>query len=321
MRMAGLIIFVCYLLLCGAAFAAKPKADVDRYSRVTYKDAMAAMKAGDYSGAARLFEEADKADPSYLLPLLGLGRANQAIFESTMRNYPAAAEAYSKVIERILTSKGDNLSTELYDVYLHQGFLFLKGGEYSKAIASFERFREIRPDYEKMAELLNGLGIAYYYLGEYDRAVVNFKKALDVDGTFSEARFNLRSVFTRITGYNEAQVLYRSGNQEKALARIEKLKEIAPRYLPGRELEARLLVDLKRPEEAVRVFDEILGFYPDNPKTYWIRIEMARALIGLGQRERARTILMDNLARFPDQDDQRARMELVNLLVSLGNSQ
>ncbi|TLN00222.1 tetratricopeptide repeat protein [bacterium] len=321
MKKAGFLAVIVLLVFTGMAFSAKSQTDDERYSRSVYKDAMTALRSGDPYAAIPLFFAADKADPSSILPVLGIGRANQAIFEKTMRNYSAANEAYTKVIERILVSKPESLAPEVFDVYLYQGFLLLKGGEYLKAIASLEKYKDIRPEYEKMAEVLNAIGIAYYYMGEYDRAVVYFKKALDSDGAFSEARFNLRSVFTRITGYNEAQVLHRSGDRQKALGRIEKLKEIAPRYLPGRELEARLLAELGKTGEAIRVYDEILGFYPDNPKTYWIRIEMARVLIALGDKDRARMVLMDNLARFPEQEDQRARMELVNLLVKLGGSQ
>lgn len=312
-----MLLLLASLLPVQAVFCAP--AEYDKYSRSLYKDGMSALKAGEDVKALSLFKEAAAADPKDFLPILGIGRANQMLFERTMRNYGEADQAFTKLTEKIIASPAQEVPPEALQVYLFHGFLYLKGGDYEKAIPALEKYLELDKETEKAAQILNGIGIANYYLGQYDLAVVYFKRALEADPAFSEARFNMRSVFTRITAYSEAQVLLRAGDPKKALSRIEKLKEIAPRYLPGRELEARVLLMLGRPEEAVRVFEEILGFYPANPKTYWIRIEMGRTLMVLGKRDRARAILLDNLVRFPNQQDQQARMELVNLLGQLGN--
>ncbi|TAL17748.1 tetratricopeptide repeat protein [bacterium] len=312
-----MLLLLASLLPAQAVFCAP--AEYDKYSRSLYKDGMSALKAGEDAKALSLFKEAAAADPKDFLPLLGIGRANQMLFERTMRNYGEADQAFTKLTEKIIAAPAPEVPPEALQVYLFHGFLYLKGGDYERAIPALEKYLELDKETEKAAQILNGIGIANYYLGQYDLAVVYFKRALEADPAFSEARFNMRSVFTRITAYSEAQVLLRAGDPKKALGRIEKLKEIAPRYLPGRELEARVLLILGRPEEAVRVFEEILGFYPANPKTYWIRIEMGRTLMTLGKRDRARAILLDNLVRFPNQQDQQARMELVNLLGQLGN--
>ncbi len=68
-----------------------------------------------------------------------------------------------------------------------------------------------------------------------------FQRALVIDPDYAEARFNLRSVFTRLAAYNEAVAISRVGELVLAMEKVQQLKEWAPRYLPGRRLEAKAL--------------------------------------------------------------------------------
>ena len=238
-----------------------------------------------------------------------------------MRLYDKAADAFDRLDLILIANPPGEKHKNLYQGYYYQGLLHLKGGNYDKALAALNKFLEIYPDFDDIAEVLNAIGIAHYYLDQYDRAVVDFKRALEADATFSEARFNLRSVFTRVTAYNEALVLYRAGEPRRAMRRLEGLRDIAPRYLPGRALEAKLLAEMGDPEEALLVYREILGFYPNHFKSYWLRIDMAHALIAQKRYTEAQTTLMENLARFPNFEDEQARREVVNLLNKVAQSQ
>jgi len=48
---------------------------------------------------------------------------------------------------------------------------------------------------ENSAEILNGLGVAYQNLKQYDRAIESLKKALDLDGSLYDAMYNLGMVY------------------------------------------------------------------------------------------------------------------------------
>jgi tetratricopeptide (TPR) repeat protein len=305
------------VLLVAAAGHAKS----NKEALALYKQGLWDFRSGNVSGALQDFSAASQADPEFPQPIFATARIHQGIFESEMRNYGEAAEAYARLSDLLLRTPPGDINKDILTGYYFQGLLFLKGGDYANAVRSLEKFLEVYPDFEGISGVNNALGIGYYYLDQYDRAVSYFKRALDADQTNNEARFNLRSVYTRVEAFSEAMVLKRAGRIEHALKRLETLRDIAPRYISGRRLEANLLQELNRHEEAVRVFDEILGFEPDNLETYWMRIEMARSLILLHRGVEARSALLENLARFPTFEDQRARMEVVLLINKIGEAQ
>lgn len=311
LRIIPLAVFL--LLLSCAATAAT----VGENSRDLYRKGMADYKAGNSASALARFKAASEASPSYAQPLLAAGIVHLERFEKEMHGYEEACETFEKLVALLLVKSPDPVDKELYQAFFYKGLLHLKGGDYRAALMELDKFVDVYPDFGSMAEVHNARGIAYYYLDQYDQAVAAFKRALQLDAGYAEARFNLRSVFTRITAYNEAMVLYRAGELDRAQKRLLVLSDIAPRYLAGRRLEARILTDQKKYEEAINVYDEILSFQPNDPETYWMRIEMARTLIGLGRKDEARTALLDNLMRFPNVEDQRARMEVVMLLSQL----
>lgn len=295
-------------------------APVSENSRNLYKRGMADYKAGRADDALAKFKASSEASPSYPQPLLAAGMIHLDKFEREMHGYEEAEEAFEKLIALLLVTQPDPSERDLYQGFYYKGLLNLKGGDYRAALMELDKFSEVYPDFSSMAAVHNARGIAFYYLDQYDQAVAAFKKALEIDAGFAEARFNLRSVFTRVTAYNEAMVLYRAGELERAMKRLDVLSDIAPRYLAGRRLEAKILTDQKKYDEAITVYEEILSFQPNDPETYWMRIEMARTLMGLGRRDEARTALLENLSRFPNVEDQRARMEVVMLLAQLGSN-
>jgi tetratricopeptide (TPR) repeat protein len=289
-----------------------------REARRYFKEGTKRQRAGDIEGAVESFRAACEADPAYPQALLGLGKAYQELFEREMRRYAEAVDAYDRLTALLLATPQDSWDHELFQVYFHQGLLFLKGGEFERAARSLDKFLSLSPDDLRAADANNALGIAQYYLNQYDLAVGHFKKALDLDPGNSAARFNLRSVFTRLSAYNEAQVYFRAKDYARALARLNQLKEYAPRYIPGRRLEGTILVRTGRVEEGLRVYREILSIYPDHPLSYWVRIETAREMVALERFDEAQELLMDNLARFPNVEDEQARREMTALLVRIG---
>jgi tetratricopeptide (TPR) repeat protein len=175
------------------------------------------------------------------------------------------------------------------------------------------------PDFSNLEDVHNAVGIALYYQQQYDKAVESFRKAIEIKPDYPQARFNLRSVFTRLAVYNEAMANARAWNVEAAFEGMAALKEFAPRYLPGRRLEANLLLKVGRIDEAMAVLGEILALDPGHPLTYGVRMDLAKLLTTQGKKDRAAELLRENLRRFPDTPDKQ-RQDLKRLLESLGGT-
>jgi tetratricopeptide (TPR) repeat protein len=248
-----------------------------------------------------------------------LARIQQNRYEDTMLGYTDAVESYTRLREILIAHPPSAASQDIFVSYFFEGLLYLKGGDYDLAVDALERFREAMPDSPNIAAAHNALGIAHYYRDEYDTAVLDFRRALAANPDLAEARFNLRSVFTRLSTYDEALALQRTGKADQALERVDKLKEFAPRFLPARRLEIALLRQLGRDVEALAVGAEVLGADANHPLSYPVRTELARIRIQRGEKDIARSLLMDNLTRFPSYPDETAFRDVVFLMATLGN--
>ncbi len=302
--------------LGGAACPGRASATLNE-ARAAYKEGMRAYRAGSLDEALALFRRSEDADPTYPFSPFALGRIYQQLFDQETRNYEEAVNAYERVVLLLRASPPAPKDRALYQVLYFLGLLYLKGGDYAQAQASLQQFLEIYPDFDNPQDVHNAMGISLYYQDQYDKAVDHFRTALARDPEYAEARFNLRSVFTRLAVYNEAMVLARAGEMELALDKVGRLKEFAPRYLPGRRLEGMVLQRLGRAEEAVKVYEEALGFDPGDPLTYPIRLELAKILANQGKRDEALGHLAENLRRFPAIGDERVQKEATDLRARL----
>ncbi len=301
------------LLVWGAAAAESSR---DR-ARALYKQGIRAFRAGQWDRAMEWFRRSEEADPTYPYPVLAQARIFHELFNQEMTHYRDAADAYRRVTLLLEIDPPGAREHALYQAYYFQGLLLLKGGEYAGALQALDRFLEIHPDFYEEEAVHNARGIALYYMDQFDEAVAAFRKALEIDPDLAEARFNLRSVYTRLSTYNEALASARSGDLAGALARLARLREFAPRYLPGRRLEADLLARCGRTGDAERVYREILALAPASPVSYGVRLALARLLEARGDVGGALELLRQNVLQFPEVGDEEARRESERLLEHL----
>ncbi|MBI5017752.1 MAG: tetratricopeptide repeat protein [Deltaproteobacteria bacterium] len=309
--------------LAGSAFAAAllivPVCAGAEDAKSLYKDGLRAFRAGSQDTAIALFHRSEAADPTYPFPTLALARIYQEIFEQDVRNYEEATQAYERLIKLLRERPPSVAEKPLLQAYYFEGILFLKGGEYARALAALQEFLSLYPDFSNLENVHNAIGIAFYYQEQYDKAVESFRKAIEIKPDYPEARFNLRSVFTRLAVYNEAVANARAWNIEAAFEGVASLKEFAPRYLPGRRLEASLLLKVGKIDEAMAVLSEILALDPKHPLTYGVRVDLAKLLTTRGKQDRAVELLKENLRVFPDAPEKQ-RQDLVRAIQSLGGA-
>jgi tetratricopeptide (TPR) repeat protein len=97
----------------------------------------------------------------------------------------------------------------------HRGVVYKSKGEYDRAILEFNKAIEIDPEF---AMAYNGRGNAYQDKGEYDQAILDYTKAIEIDPSYANA-------------YNNRGYVYADkGELEKAILDFTKATEIAPRF-------------------------------------------------------------------------------------------
>ena len=69
----------------------------------------------------------------------------------------------------------------------NRGIAHYSRGQFDLAIADFSKALEINP---KFAEASNNRGIAYYSKGRFDLAIADFNKALEINPEYAEAYYN-----------------------------------------------------------------------------------------------------------------------------------
>jgi tetratricopeptide (TPR) repeat protein len=80
-----------------------------------------------------------------------------------------------------------------------RGIIYSKRGEYDLAILEFNKALEINP---LAAETYNNLGITYSKKGQNDLAVADFTKALEIKPDMAEAHYNRGLLYARNGRYN-----------------------------------------------------------------------------------------------------------------------
>jgi tetratricopeptide (TPR) repeat protein len=268
--MTALFSILLVLTLCSPAAA-------DHDPHAAYLEGVKAFRNGDLSSAASSLEEAVVARPEYIAARFALAQAYHGLFQNTGLMFDAAVEAYETVIETL----DDDLpvSSPRHMARMMFGELLVLGGEYRRALGHLQTFLELRPDYYAREAVWNSIGVAHYYLDEYEEAVRAFEQALQAEPSYPAARFNLRSVFTRLSLYDMAMANRRIGRLDVALLHLEQLLELAPRYFSAHLQKAVILCDLKRDAEAEAVVRRALTL-GSNPKASFELRELLGDLLG-----------------------------------------
>ncbi|MEG5072662.1 tetratricopeptide repeat protein, partial [Microcoleus sp. B3-D2] len=101
------------------------------------------------------------------------------------------------------------------ELFHQQAFLYRFTEEYAKALASYDKALDIKPDYH---EAWFNRGIALRNLGRWEEAIASYDKALDIKPDYHEAWFN-RGIALR-----------NLGRWEEAIASYNKALDIKPDY-------------------------------------------------------------------------------------------
>jgi Flp pilus assembly protein TadD len=191
------------------------------------------------------------------------------------------------------TTKEDQVKNWLY--YYDLGMSALSAKNYSEAIANFFIATQKAPNEPKV---WNALGIAYTEVFEYEKAESAFRRALEVDKKFTEARLNLGVMYFRKKDYENALREIRTALADEAFPH----KHIAFYYL------ARIYKAIDNQNLYLENLRKATAY---NPMFFEAQLELANAYEEMGDYRSAIDVyrnLLNNGIRTPQIELNMARL-------------
>lgn len=182
-----------------------------------------------YGDAIDFYQEALKKDPKkpMLWNKIGLAELRLARYENARKDFEKAVK-----IDRTFSDAVGNLGATYYlqgATYFSQKEFGKANSEYGKAIKTCRKAIKMRPD---VASFHNNLANAYFARKDYDNAVREFARALELDPDILERRSST-GIQAQVIGNEDrarysfelARVYALSGNLDRALHYLRKAME------------------------------------------------------------------------------------------------
>jgi tetratricopeptide (TPR) repeat protein len=137
--------------------------------------------------------------------------------------------------------------TEGVEAYYDSGVAYYNQGQYDKAISDFTKALEINP---KFAEAYNRRGIVYGIKGRYDEAISDFSKALEINSKFAGAY------------YGRGITYGGKGQYDEAISDYNKALEINPKFAEAYNRRGIAYSEKGRYDEAISDYTKALEINP-----------------------------------------------------------
>ena len=99
------------------------------------------------------------------------------------------------------TARQTQLKSKDAEVYNNRGFAYCEIGQYDQAISDFSKAIEINP---RLAPAYNNRGTAYLYTARYEQAILDLSKAVEIDPRLAHAYNNRGWAYIKMEQYDEA---------------------------------------------------------------------------------------------------------------------
>jgi type IV pilus assembly protein PilF len=103
-------------------------------------------------------------------------------------------------------SKTETKKSREIELYFGAGTQALMDKDYTEALRNLLKANELSPN---NSEILNNLGMAYYFKGEKELALKTLNRALKINQKNSDARTNLASIYYSEGNYSAAEMEYK----------------------------------------------------------------------------------------------------------------
>lgn len=202
-------------------------------------------------------------------------------------------------------------------IYLNKGTNDLVEGKYTSALKNLLEANSLKPN---DSEILNALGMSYYFKQRDQTAIRYIKQALEVDPKNTKARLNLGTIYTNTqrledakiqfgkvledltyegqfkTYYNLGQLYLKTNNENKALSYFKQSLGENPQYCPSHFFIGEILFKRRQYKEALDSYKAAsYGTCYNNPKPIYYQ---ALSYIKLKEYDTARIKLEEVIERF-----------------------
>jgi len=141
--------------------------------------------------------------------------------------------------------------------YNNRGTAYAGKGQYERAILDLTRAINIDPDY---APAYNNRGTAYAGKGQYERAIVDFTEALTIDPSYADAYYNRGNTFSS------------KGQYDKAISDYEQAIRINPGYIDAYNNCGNAYIQKEEYDKAISNFTVALEIDPKIVDVYYNRL-------------------------------------------------
>ncbi len=156
-----------------------------------------------------------------------------------------------------------------YGIYNNRGNSYGDLGQHERAIEDYDKAIEINPEY---AAAYYNRGNSYGDLGQHERAIEDYDKAIEINPEYAAAYSN------RGNSYGDL------GQHERAIEDYDKAIEINPEYADAYSNRGNRYGDLGQHERAIEDYDKAIEINPEYAAAYSNR---GNSYGDLGQHERA----------------------------------
>lgn len=288
--------FIFSLIFCiFIGFGVSANVSSDDKAEVAYREGMAAFRGKLYNEARQKFEKALRYDQNCVELHYQLGLAYTYLIP-----YQDLAVLEFKKVQELVPDKGTALHI---DAVFNEGLALLRMGAYESAVTVLRKVRELDPTYKDIDKLYNYLGVAYYFLDDYEMAIKAFKRAIQENATYREANFNLKSVNMRLLYFNVGVTYGVTGNYRQAIEELNKAIEIDANFYNAHLELARVYIRMGMYGDAI---NELIRCEKINPNHRNIRkayMNLGVAYYNRGNPRLAVEYLRKALSLQPDYED------------------
>ncbi len=144
--------------------------------------------------------------------------------------------------------------------FLHiYGFVFFNLKNYEKAIVQWEKAVKINP---KFVDGLNNLGNALSRIGKFDEAINYLNKALNLRPDFFETYYTLSEIF------------YQKGIYDKSLKNINEALNLKPEDLLTIKSKLSILSKMKMKKEYLKFLEKVIPYHPKETELYYKKAQI-----------------------------------------------
>ena len=178
-------------------------------------------------------------------------------------NNKEALDKYNEAIKKGMEVNSPALNETISLAYYQIGLIMKSDKRYKESIEAYNNSIKYAPNYEKG---YFALGNTYKDMDNFDLAIYNYLKTIEIDSSFYQAYFSLGTVYIdQWSRISESEFGKKEELLDKAESAFRDVMRINPKYYLAFTYLGRILVETKRPVEAIETLNKAVSI----EKNYW----------------------------------------------------